>query len=82
MSLGTNATHPIATIIAVTPSDDDDLQAGLRGLYIGGAGNVSVVTPGGQTVTLTGLAAGMWHPIRVSRVRSTGTTATAILVGA
>lgn len=72
---------PIRSIVAVTPSDDDDLANVTRGLYVGVSGNVSVVTAAGETVTLTGLAAGVWHPLRVSRVRNSSTTATSILAG-
>lgn len=52
-----------------------------RGIYVGGTGNVSVVMTSGRTVTLTALAAGMVHPISVTKVNSGGlTTATNILL--
>ena len=79
MSLGANATQSASTVIAVTPNDDTVLQNGIRALYVGGAGNVSVVTAGGQTVTFSGVAAGSILPVRVTRVRATNTTATLIL---
>jgi hypothetical protein len=64
---------------AVTPNDSTDLtNKGI--LYVGGAGNVSVVTAGGDTVTFSGVAAGTFLPVMVARVRSTNTTATLILV--
>lgn len=49
-----------------------------RGLMIGGAGNVSVVMADGSTLTLVGLAQGIWHPMNVTRVNSSNTTATNI----
>jgi len=65
---------------AVTPNDSTDLSGGVtRGLYIGAAGNVAVLMADGSAVTLTALAVGVTHPIAVSRVKSTGTTATSIL---
>lgn len=59
---------------AVTTSDTADNYG--SGLYIGGAGNVSLDTEGGQTVTFTGLPVGAFLYVRFVRVRTTGTTAT------
>jgi hypothetical protein len=47
-------------------------------LYVGGAGDLTVLTAGGNTVTLVGVAAGTFIPIQVVRV-FTSTTATSIL---
>ena len=47
-------------------------------LYVGGTGNVSVITIGGDTITFNGVPAGATLPIQVLRLRSTGTTATLI----
>lgn len=64
---------------AVTPSDTVDLVSTSRALYVGGAGNISVVMASGQTVLFTGVPVGTVLRIRVSRVRLTGTTATAMV---
>jgi hypothetical protein len=48
-------------------------------LYIGGAGNVRVLTEGGNDVTFNGTLAGSYFPIQVLRVFATGTTATNII---
>lgn len=64
---------------AVTPSDSADLTYDTRALYVGGAGDISIITENGQTVTLVGVPAGSFLPISVSRVRATGTTATNIV---
>jgi hypothetical protein len=48
-------------------------------LYIGGAGDLKVMTAGGDIVTLVGVLAGMFIPMNVKRVYATGTTATSIL---
>lgn len=50
-----------------------------RGLYIGGAGNVSVITQNGTTVVFSGVAAGQILPIAAAGVTITNTTATLIL---
>lgn len=47
-------------------------------LYVGGTGNVSVVTIGGETISFNGVPAGTTLPIQVIRLRSTGTTATLV----
>jgi hypothetical protein len=47
-------------------------------LYVGGTGNVSVVTIGNDIITFNGVPAGTTLPIQVLRLRSTSTTATLI----
>lgn len=69
---------------SVTPSDVTDLTRPTIGLYVGVTGNVAVIMAGDETdtaVTLVGLAAGIFHPLRVKRVMSTNTTATSIVGG-
>ncbi len=73
---------------AVTPSDTSNIPSvstqdgsGNNGcvLYVGGAGDVKILTVGGNEVTLVGIGAGTFVPINVLRVFSTGTTATNIV---
>lgn len=47
-----------------------------RALYVGGTGDVKVLTMFGSTVTFTAVPAGTVLPVAVIRVFSTGTTAT------
>lgn len=47
-------------------------------LYIGGAGDVSVVTSGGDIVTFAAVPAGTTLPVEVVKLRATNTTATLI----
>lgn len=61
---------------AITPNDSADLTFETRALYVGGAGNAQVTLEGGDTVTLTGLLAGVVYPLRVTRVLAASTTAT------
>jgi hypothetical protein len=74
---------PSGDIALVTPADGADISAGktTRGLSLAGAGAISVVTASGQTVLIPSgaLAVGMIHPIRITRVRATGTTATGMV---
>jgi hypothetical protein len=64
--------------VAVTKSDSTVYSPPLCGLFIGGAGNVNVVTVNGSTVLFTGCVAGQILPIAVTKVMSTSTTATNI----
>ena len=76
------ASYGVWDAFAITPNDSADLTGGpTRGLYLGVSGDVACVMSGGTTVTMVGLAAGVWHPIQAQRVLVTGTTATSILGG-
>jgi hypothetical protein len=44
-------------------------------LYVGTAGDVSLVEWDGTTIILNNLTAGIWHPIPTLRINSSGTTA-------
>jgi hypothetical protein len=48
-------------------------------LWIGGAGNVKVVTPFGDIVTYTGVLAGAYLQVEAVKVLATGTSATNIV---
>lgn len=72
-------TAPASTAFAVTPADGSDLADVTRAIFVGGSGTLSVIMLSGQQVTFQGLVAGTMLPIRVRRIRATGTTATAIL---
>lgn len=70
--------EPATRVAAVTASNSTDLT-GARGLFVGGAGNVSVRMVGDPetTVVFTGVVAGSILPVRVTRVMA-ATTATDI----
>jgi hypothetical protein len=70
---------PAFNAFPVTPSDTVDLAHVACAIYCGGAGDLSLVTVNGDTVTLVALVSGLIHPITASRIRATGTTATSIL---
>ncbi|MEM7740076.1 MAG: hypothetical protein AAF225_04685 [Pseudomonadota bacterium] len=65
--------------MAISPNDGSDLSYAIRGLMVTGAGDVSVVTTGGDTVTLPGLVPGVQYAILATRVLATATTATGIV---
>ena len=69
----------VGSAVAVTPHDTTELAVVTRALYVGGAGNVSLLMGDGTTVILSGVTAGSMLPIRVRRVNATSTTATNIV---
>jgi hypothetical protein len=73
----TGLDSPAKHAASVTPDDGTDLTTVARALYIGGAGDVAVVTAGGDTVTFASIQG--WMPVRTERVLATGTTATQIV---
>lgn len=80
MAITNQTSVPAENAFAVTPNDSSDLAHVTRGLWVGGAGNISVDLNGGQTAVLfSGVPAGTLLPLAVTRVRSTNTTASLIV---
>lgn len=69
---------PATRLIAVAPDDDANLPLVTRAIAVGTEGFVQVTTMMGDTGRIF-IAPGAPFPIRVSRVWSTGTTATEIV---
>lgn len=70
--------------VNVTPSDTANLTMPsgsnyTKGIYVGVAGDLKVRMTNGADITFTNIAAGIFQPISVLRVFSTGTTATNIV---
>lgn len=59
---------PCRHAAAVTPADDTDLTNVTRALYITTAGNLVVITQGGETVTIP-VTNNSWLWLAVSRVK-------------
>ena len=78
MMASVTPSDPAFDAATVTPSDTTQL-GGVRGLFVGGAGNINLETEAGTTLVFTGVTAGSILPIRVKRVLSTSTTATNIV---
>jgi hypothetical protein len=73
------STNPYTTALAVTPSDSTDLPWIPRGILVGTAGSlVAVMSGNGATVTFSNLPVG-YHPMQVTRIKATGTTAAGIV---
>lgn len=72
-------TAPVRHGFAIGAADGADLAAETRAIYVGGAGNLRLVLASGDEVTFTGLLAGTLLPVRATRVKATGTTATQLL---
>lgn len=64
---------------SVTPSDTDSLPALPRCLYVGGAGDMVVISKFGDSVMLKNIPAGTFVPFRADKILATGTTATYIV---
>ena len=74
-----NGNNVYLSAAAVTPSDAVDLpRKPTQGLLVTVTGNLSVVMEAGGQVDLTSVAANTLLPLRVFRVRATGTTATVV----
>lgn len=69
---------PIQNAAAVTPDDAADLANTTRAVFVGTGGNLRVTLATGDTVTFANVGAG-WHPLRVTRVWATGTSASNIV---
>lgn len=70
---------PAGKLIAVTPSDDDDLADGAcRCLWANVGGDLTVIDLFGNEVLIVA-PSGAFLPFRVTRVKATGTTATGIV---
>jgi len=73
-------TAPATGGASITPSDTVQITKVHRAVYVGGAGNLSVTTSGGDAIIFVGVPAGTILPIKCSLIKSTSTTATSILV--
>lgn len=62
---------------AVTPSDATMFSP--SAIYVGGTGNVAVVTANGDAATFANVVSGGMLPVQVIKVMSTGTSATSIV---
>jgi hypothetical protein len=73
------ATAPVTKAADITPNDSTDLAAVTRGIYVGVSGDLKVDMFEGGTVVFKDIAAGVIHPLRVTRVYDGGTDATDII---
>jgi hypothetical protein len=68
---------PSSHLAAIVPSDSAVLPTYSKGLYVGGAGDVTLIaTNDGAALTFKAVPAGTTLRVRVKQVMATGTTAT------
>lgn len=68
---------PAKTAFAITPDDVADLPSVTKALYVGNGGDITVrPVDADADVTFRNLVTGTVLPVRMSAVRSSGTTAT------
>jgi hypothetical protein len=72
---------PATRCIAITPSDTVPLSIPIKGIYVGGAGDLAVTAQSdGSPVTFKAVPVGTIIPVRAKLVMATNTTAT-LLIG-
>ena len=67
---------------SVTPDDSNDISNVSNGIYLGGEGDLQVTLENmedEESITFTGMKAGIFYHLRVKRVWATNTTATDII---
>lgn len=77
---GFERTISIRNIVSITTNDSVNLTNATKAIYVPSTATLKVDTVGGQTgVTITGLAAGIWHPIQVTKIYATGSSISSLL---
>lgn len=66
---------PVRSMVAVITGADVTLAQTSRAIYVGGAGALHCDLADGTTITIANLSVG-WHPIRVTKVYTAGTSCT------
>lgn len=68
---------------AITPDNSNDLPTACKAIFVGGAGNISLIqlsdTGAATPVVFNSVPAGTILPVVARRVRVTGTTATNLI---
>ena len=73
-TFGQGIGQPAINLWDITPSDTVELQFITRGIRVGGAGDLAILTLGGQTVTIGDVVAGETIPVMARKVYATNTT--------
>jgi hypothetical protein len=72
-------TAPAQHGFAITPADGTDLPSETRGLWVGASGDLVLVLASGDEVTIAGVPGGTLLPLRIRRIRATGTGASQLV---
>ena len=75
----TSLTSPATAGETIVPNDGADLAHVTRGLYVGATGSVAAVLVSGDEVVFSDMQAGVLYPLRVKRLKATGTTAAGLV---
>lgn len=78
-NFASSLTTPASAGETIVPSDTTDLNFATRGVYVGMTGTVVCVLLSGDEVVLNDMQAGAIYPLRVRRVKATGTTAAGLV---
>ncbi len=70
--------YPVTKFRNITPDDTANLDHLPDGLYVSGAGTLTLLGVDNVQATLT-VTAGSYHPLRPKRIMATGTSATGIV---
>lgn len=79
-NMRTGLTHIARKFVTCVPSDTVPVMPGATGLYIGGAGNVTVIDQDNNTTTFTAPLVGAVLDISPKFVKATLTTATLMVL--
>jgi hypothetical protein len=71
IQLQTGLDSPYRHAAAITTSDTVDLTDVTRAIYVGGSGNIVLITEAGETVTLMGALVGTVLRVQASRIKAT-----------
>ncbi len=72
--------HPEARhAFAISPHNSNPLTRVTRAIYVGGAGDITLITEKGDEVLFKAVPVGTILPVRASIVKATGTGATFLL---
>lgn len=71
----------IRRLEAITPNDSTDIEV-TRGVLLESDGPLAVIAEGdSSSIVIPALTGGVFHPLRVTRILATGTTAATVYVG-
>lgn len=72
---------PLRRVVLQTPADGTTFEA-TRAIMIETTGPVAVLMKDDtSSVVIAGLLGGVWHPLQITKVLDTGTTATTVYLG-
>jgi hypothetical protein len=78
-SLAAGLDSPAARTFTITKHDTNEVAEVTRALYVGTGGTLAITDAAGNDTVLVNVASGAILPIRVRRVKATGSTAADIV---